>query len=87
MSGVTDTQATVSWTPSTGGQVTRYGVYRQFGTNSELLGSSTSGSFAVTNLTPGTTYALNVLATDQKGYLSPASVTLNGTVCSTTYSS
>jgi hypothetical protein len=37
---VTDTQATVSWPAATGGQVTRYEVYRQFGTDSELLGES-----------------------------------------------
>jgi Cellulose binding domain/Fibronectin type III domain len=73
VSGVTDTQATVSWTPSTGGQVTRYGVYEQFGTDSELLGTSTSDSFTAGNLVPGTAYTFNVLATDQKGYLSPPS--------------
>jgi hypothetical protein len=73
VSHVTDTQATVSWAPSAGGQVVRYGVYRQFGTTSELLGDSTSGSLTVSNLTPGTRYTLNVLATDQKGYLSPPS--------------
>jgi hypothetical protein len=74
VSNVTDTQATVSWTPSAGGQVDKYGVYRQFGTDSELLGTSTSGSFTVNNLTPGTSYTFNVLAMDQKGYLSPPSV-------------
>ena len=45
VSNVTANQATISWSPSTGGQVDRYEVYRQFGANSELLGSSTSGSF------------------------------------------
>lgn len=70
VSNVTGTQATISWTPSTGGQVDRYAVYRQFGTDSELLGTSTSDSFTVNNLVPGTSYRLNVLATDQKGYLS-----------------
>jgi cellulase/cellobiase CelA1 len=73
VSNVTDTQATVSWSPSSSGQVARYGVYRQFGTDSELLGDFTSGSFTVNNLTPGTTYTVNVLATDQRGYLSPPS--------------
>jgi hypothetical protein len=92
VSNVTDTQATVSWTPSAGGQVTRYGVYRQFGTDSELLGDSTSGSFTVNNLTPGTSYTLNVLATDQKGYLSPPSAPVTFTTgspakstCAVTY--
>jgi hypothetical protein len=86
VSNVTDTQATVSWTPSAGGQVTRYGVYRQFGTDSELLGSSTSGTFTVTNLTPGTSYTLNVLATDQKGYLSPPSAPVTFTTGSPAHS-
>ncbi len=72
-SNVTATTATISWQPSTGGTVTRYEVYQQFGTNSVLLGESTSTSFTAQNLVPGTAYTLNVLATDQKGYLSPPS--------------
>jgi hypothetical protein len=70
VSNVTGTQATISWTPSTGGQVNSYGVYEQFGTDSELLGTSTSDSFTANNLIPGTSYTLNVLATDQQGDLS-----------------
>jgi hypothetical protein len=70
VSNVTATQATVSWTPSSGGQVDKYNVYQQFGTDSELLGTSTSGSFTVNNLNPGTAYTLNVTAVDQKGYQS-----------------
>jgi hypothetical protein len=92
VSNVTDTQATVSWSPSGGGQVDKYGVYRQFGTTSELLGTSTSGSFTVNNLTPGTSYTFNVLAADQKGYLSPPSVPVTFTTgtpasstCAVTY--
>lgn len=65
--------ATISWPASTGGSVTRYEVYEQFGTNSVLLGESASTSFTAQNLIPGTAYTLNVLATDQKGYLSPPS--------------
>jgi hypothetical protein len=68
--GVTGDQATVGWTPSAGGHVVRYEVYRQFGTNAELLGSSTSNSFTVHNLVPGTGYTLNVLARDDNGNLS-----------------
>ena len=67
---VADGQATVRWTPSAGGHVVRYEVYRQFGTDSELLGSSTSDSFTVPNLVPGTAYTLNVLARDDNGNLS-----------------
>jgi len=70
---VTADGATISWQPSTGGAVTRYEVYQQFGTNSVLLGESTSTSFTEHNLRPGTSYTLNVLATDQKGYLSAPS--------------
>ena len=67
---ITATTATISWPPSSGGSVTRYEVYEQHGTNSVLLGESTSTSFTAQNLVPGTSYTLNVLATDQKGYLS-----------------
>ena len=70
---VTADGATISWQPSTGGAVTRYEIYQQFGTDSVLLGESTSNSFAAHNLLPGTAYTLNVLATDQKGYLSAPS--------------
>ncbi|GAA2058842.1 cellulose binding domain-containing protein [Catenulispora yoronensis] len=73
VSQVTGTGATVSWTPATGGTATRYEVYRQFGTTSELLAESTSASATLTNLVPGTGYTLNVLATDQYGRLSPPS--------------
>ena len=70
---VTATQATVTWSPSAGGPVDKYDVFRQFGTDSELLGTSTSTSFTVANLNPGTAYTLNVLAVDQSGHLSPPS--------------
>ena len=91
-SNVTGTQATISWAPSTGGQASRYEVYRQFGTDSELLGDSTSGSFTVNNLVPGTSYTLNVLATDQGGFLSMPSAPVTFTTstpststCAVTY--
>jgi Cellulose binding domain/Fibronectin type III domain len=67
------TGATISWAPSTGGRVMRYEVYRQFGTDSELLAESTSTSATLQNLVPGTGYTINVLATDQNGTLSPPS--------------
>ena len=70
VSNVTARNATISWRPSTGGDVTRYEVYEQHGTNSVLLGESTSTTFTAQNLEPGTSYTLNVLATDQQGYLS-----------------
>jgi hypothetical protein len=89
---VSGTSATVTWTPSGGGQVDKYEVYRQFGTDSELLGTSTSGSFTVMNLNPGTAYTLNVVAVDQKGYQSPPSAPVRFTTgtpanstCAVTY--
>jgi hypothetical protein len=65
--------ATISWQPSGNGAVTRYEVYEQLGAHSVLLGDSTSTSFTAHNLLPGTSYTLNVLATDQEGYLSAPS--------------
>ncbi|HEY0807924.1 MAG TPA: cellulose binding domain-containing protein, partial [Pseudonocardiaceae bacterium] len=79
VSNVTGSQATISWAPSSGASVTRYEVYRQVGTTSELLAESTSTSATLYNLVPGTGYTLNVLATDQKGYLSRPSVPLTFT--------
>jgi len=73
VSGVSATSATVSWPAAAGGSVARYEVYEQNGTNSVLLGESTSTSFTAQNLVPGTSYTLNVLATDQRGFLSPPS--------------
>jgi hypothetical protein len=73
VSNISATTATVSWPASTGGTVVRYEVYEQFGTNSVLLGESTSTSFTAQNLVPGTAYTINVLATDQLGYLSSPS--------------
>ncbi len=70
---VTSDGATISWQPSTGATVSRYEVYEQLGTNSVLLGESTSTSFTAHNLTPGTSYTLNVLAEGHDGYLSPPS--------------
>ena len=91
-SNVTDTQATVSWAPSSGGQVDKYEVYRQFGTTSELLGTSTSDSFTAMNLGPGTAYTLNVVAVDQKGHQSVPSAPVRFTTgtpahstCAVTY--
>ena len=92
VSGVSATSATISWPAATGGSVTRYEVYEQNGTNSVLLGESTSTSFTAQNLVPGTSYTLNVLATDQRGYLSlpspPATfitITPASSTCAVTY--
>ncbi|MFC1401164.1 MULTISPECIES: cellulose binding domain-containing protein [Streptacidiphilus] len=79
VSAVTDTSATVNWPASSGGAVTRYGVYRQVGTVSELLAESTSTGATLHNLVPGTSYTVNVLATDQAGHLSQPSAPLTFT--------
>jgi hypothetical protein len=91
-SGVSATSATISWPASTGGSVTRYEVQEQFGTDSVLLGESTSTSATIANLVPGTSYTLNVLATDQQGHLSSPSSPLTFTTstpanstCAVTY--
>lgn len=92
VSAVSADGATIGWQPSTGGAVTRYAVYQQFGTNSVLLGDTTSTSFTARNLVPGTAYTLNVLATDANGYLSPPSPpvsfvtgTPSSSTCAVTY--
>jgi hypothetical protein len=92
-SDVGATSATVSWSPSSGAAVDKYAVYKQFGTDSELLGTTTGTSFTATNLVPGTAYTLNVLAIDQKGYLSAPSAPVEFTTstpatstCAVTYS-
>jgi hypothetical protein len=92
VSSVGATTATLSWPASTGGTVVRYEIYEQFGTNSVLLGESTGTSFTAQNLVPGTSYTLNVLATDQMGYLSSPSppvtfvtTTPSNSTCAVTY--
>ncbi|HEX8007622.1 MAG TPA: cellulose binding domain-containing protein [Trebonia sp.] len=91
VSGVSATTATISWPASTGSP-TRYEVYEQHGTNSVLLGESTSTSLVAQNLIPGTSYTLNVLATDQRGFLSSPSppatfitTTPSNSTCAVTY--
>jgi hypothetical protein len=93
VSGVSAHSATLSWPASAGGSVTRYEVYEQNGTNSILLGESTSTSFTAQNLVPGTSYTLNVQATDQRGFLSSPSApatfittTPANSTCAVTYS-
>jgi hypothetical protein len=89
---VNGASATVSWSPSTSGTVDKYAVYRQYGTVSELLGTSTGTSFTVMNLVPGTAYTFNVLAIDQRGFLSVPSTPVTFTTgqpanstCAVTY--
>jgi cellulase/cellobiase CelA1 len=67
------TSATIDWSAPSSGTTSRYEVYQQFGTDSQLLAESTSTSATLQNLVPGTTYTINVLATDQSGRLSEPS--------------
>jgi cellulase/cellobiase CelA1 len=59
--------------------VDRYEVIQQVGTVTNVLAESTSTSATLYNLVPGTGYTINVLATDQKGYLSRPSDPVNFT--------
>jgi hypothetical protein len=67
------TSATISWPAPSSGTAQRYEVEQQFGTDSQLLAESTTRQATLTNLVPGTTYTVNVLATDQSGRLSEPS--------------
>ena len=67
------TSATINWSAPSSGTATRYEVSQQFGTDSQLLAESTSTAATLQNLVPGTTYTVNVLATDQAGRLSEPS--------------
>ncbi|MEU4471994.1 cellulose binding domain-containing protein [Micromonospora sp. NPDC023888] len=75
VSDVTDRAATISWPAATPGRspIAKYEVYRQHGAVSEQLGESTSTSFTVDNLVPGSRYTVNVLARDTAGRVSWAS--------------
>ncbi|MBC8883786.1 fibronectin type III domain-containing protein [Flavobacterium piscinae] len=64
MTGTTSTSTNLSWSGATDNVgVTGYDVYR----GGVLIGSTTTATtFAVTGLTPSTTYAFNVRAKDAK---------------------
>ncbi|HYQ66483.1 cellulose binding domain-containing protein [Actinophytocola sp.] len=70
--GVTDTAATISWTPPAAAGV-KYELHRQLGTTSEQWGETTGQTFTVTNLKPATRYTVNLLARDNAGRVSWAS--------------
>jgi Cellulose binding domain/Fibronectin type III domain len=78
---VTDRTATISW-PASATSGVKYEVHRQNGAVSEQLGETTSTSFTVRNLTPGTRYTVNVLARDGAGRVSPPSAPLTFTTTS-----
>lgn len=73
-SSITSSGATLSWTPSTDAVgVSGYDVYREAGTTDVKVGSPTSPSFALTGLTPDTSYTFYVIARDAAGNASTAS--------------
>ncbi|HET9171844.1 MAG TPA: cellulose binding domain-containing protein [Actinospica sp.] len=87
VSQVGATSATVTWAAPSGGQPVRYEVEQQYGTDSQLLAESTGTSATLQNLVPGTTYRINVLATDQSGRLSEPSDPVTFTTSTPTDSS
>ena len=75
-SGTTQTTTNLSWSASTDNVgVTGYDVYR----GTTLLGTVTSNSFSVTELSASTAYSFLVKAKDAAGNISSASNTLNVT--------
>jgi endoglucanase len=73
-SGVTSTSATLSWTASTDNVgVAGYDVFREAGATDVLVGTPTAATFALTGLTPSTTYTHYVVARDAAGNRSSAS--------------
>ncbi len=77
-SSVTTTTATLTWTASTdntgGSGLAGYDVYRFTGAETPVLvGSTTSASYALTGLTPGTAYSYAVRAKDVAGNVSASS--------------
>lgn len=75
-SGTTSTSTNLSWSGATDNVgVTGYDVYQ----GSSLIGSATSTSYAVTSLTPSTTYSFTVRAKDAAGNVSGASNTVSVT--------
>ncbi|WP_155978002.1 fibronectin type III domain-containing protein [Pedobacter glucosidilyticus] len=75
-SNITVTGFTLTWSASTDNVgVVSYEVFR----NGTSIGTSTASSFALTGLSPATSYALTVLAKDAAGNASAQSAVLNVT--------
>lgn len=75
-SGTTSTSTNLSWSGATDNVgVTGYDVYQ----GASLIGSTASTSYAVTSLTPSTTYSFTVKAKDAAGNVSASSNTVSVT--------
>ncbi|GAA3465099.1 cellulose binding domain-containing protein [Saccharothrix longispora] len=74
---VTDRSATLTWARPAPG--VKYEVHRRLGTTTEQWGETTGTSFTARNLTPGTRYAVNLIARDGAGRVSWASPPLTFT--------
>ncbi|MEV6816876.1 glycoside hydrolase family 9 protein, partial [Micromonospora sp. NPDC051296] len=71
-SAITSTGATLTWGPSTDNVgVTGYRVYRGPGVGDVLVATVTGTTYAVTGLSPQTTYQFHVVAIDAAGNASP----------------
>ncbi len=80
-SAITQTGFTLTWTASTDNiGVTGYNVYR----GTTLAGTSTTTTFNLAGLNPGTAYAMTVKAKDAAGNLSAASAALSVTTAADT---
>lgn len=77
-SAVTDRTATISWPAAVAGKhpIAKYEVFRQNGAISEELGETSATTLSVGNLSPGTRYAVTVLARDTAGGVSRSSLPL-----------
>ncbi|WP_442932451.1 glycoside hydrolase family 9 protein [Micromonospora sp. NBC_01699] len=78
-SAITSTGLTLTWTPSSGGDLAGYRVYREAGATDVLVGSPVGTSLAVTGLTPATAYQFYVVGVDLAGNVSAASAPVSVT--------
>ena len=79
-SAIASTGVTLSWAASTDNVgVTGYRVYRRAGTGDVLLATVTGTSYAVTGLTPSTSYQFYVVAFDAAGNASASSASVSVT--------
>ena len=89
-SNITSTTATLTWTASTdtgGSGLAGYDVFREAGATDVLVGTPTTNTLGLTNLTPSTAYTFYVVARDGATNRSGASPNGSFTTTGTTASS